>query len=357
MVKSGWKANGMTRLPALVLSGFLCAIGLFAQDDPVIRVNVQLVRVLATVKDSNGALVGSLDKNDFEIRDNGKLQEISVFERQTEQPLSIAILIDNSGSTAKDLKYETDSVTRFARALFKEGNPQDAAALYSFNWEIVKQSSFSRNAADIERRLKLLKGEAGTALYDAILLASRDIENRSGRKILVIVTDGGDTISRSSFDRALEAAQLADVVIYPILVVPITNDAGRNIGGENALTTLAQRTGGRVFAPTLGAALDQSFTQILRELRTQYLIGFYPHDIPLTTERFHTLEVSVPDTQLQVKARSGYYGEALPAGSAPVSGGPGNPGQSDSVRKPKPPGKASQPAPGSEPVKRRAVQN
>ncbi len=311
MAKSGWKASGMTRRLGLVLSGLAGAVLLFAQADPVIRVNVQLVRILATVKDSGGGLVGSLEKSDFAITDNGKPQEIAVFERQTEQPLSIAILIDNSGSTAKDLKYETDSVTRFARALFKEGNPGDSAALFSFNWEIVKQSGYTRNALDIERRLKLLKGEAGTALYDAILLASRDIESRRGRKVLVIVTDGGDTISKTTFDRALEAAQLADVVIYPILVMPITNDAGRNIGGENALATLAQRTGGHVFQPTLGAALDQSFTQILRELRTQYLIGFYPKDVPLNKERFHSLGVKTVVPELKVTARSGYYGEVM----------------------------------------------
>src|ERR1019366_10667441 len=104
---------------------------------------------------------------------------------------------------------------------------------------------------------------AGTSLYDAILLASRDIENRRGRKVLVVVTDGGDTISRTDFQRATEAAQLADAVIYPVLVVPITNDAGRNIGGENALTTLSQRTGGRVFAPSAAAELDRAFAEIL----------------------------------------------------------------------------------------------
>ncbi len=212
-----------------------------------------MVRILATVKDQSGALVGSLEKSDFEVRDNGILQQISVFERQTDQPLSVAVLIDNSGSTAKDLKFETDSVTRFLRALLREGNPQDAVSLYSFNWEIVKQNGFTRNVAAIERSLRALRGEAGTSLYDAILLASRDIEDRKGRKVLVIVTDGGDTTSRSDFQRATEAAQLADAVIYPILVVPITNEVGRNIGGENALTTLSLRTGGRVFEPSLGS--------------------------------------------------------------------------------------------------------
>ena len=125
-------------------------------------------------------------------------------------------------------------MTRFLRALLPEGNPEDAVALYSFNWQIVKQNGFTRNVPAVERSLKALRGEAGTSLYDAILLASRDIEDRRGRKVLVIVTDGGDTISHSDFQRAAEAAQLADAVIYPVLIVPITNDAGRNVGGENA---------------------------------------------------------------------------------------------------------------------------
>jgi Ca-activated chloride channel family protein len=314
---------------------FLSATGfLAAQEDAVFRTDVQLVRILATVKDGSGALVGSLEKNDFEVRDNGIPQRISIFERQTDQPLSVAVLIDNSGSTAKDLKFETDSVSRFLRVLLKDSNPQDAISLYSFNWEIVKQNGFTRNIPAVEKSLRGLHGEAGTALYDAILLASRDIEDRPGRKVLVIVTDGGDTISRSDFQRATEAAQLADAVIYPILVVPITNEVGRNVGGENALTTLAERTGGRVFAPSLGTALDLAFDQIVRDLRTQYLLGFYPAGVPLTRERFHTLQISFADAHLQVKARNGYYGEAQPASSqGRIEVGP----DSDSVRKRKPP--------------------
>src|SRR6202034_779946 len=235
--------------------------------------------------------------------------KISIFERQTDQPLSVAVLIDNSGSTAKDLKYETESVTRFLRALLREGNPEDAVSLYSFNWEIVRQNGFTRSVPALERSLRALRGEAGTSLYDAILLASRDIEDRRGRKILVIVTDGGDTTSHSDFQRAAEAAQLADAVIYPVLVVPITNEAGRNVGGENALTTFALRTGGRVSAASLGAALDQSFDQIIRDLRTQYLLAFYPRGVAPTQERFHSLEIALSKPELQVKARNGYYGE------------------------------------------------
>jgi Ca-activated chloride channel family protein len=336
----------------LLLSSFLVLpVASQAQDDAVFRTDVQLVRILATVKDQNGALVASLDKSAFTVKDNGVSQNIAIFERQSDQPLSVALLIDNSGSTAKDLKYETDSLTRFLRALLKEGNPEDAVALYSFNWEIVKQHGFTRNVPSIERALRALRGQAGTSLYDAILLASRDIEDRPGRKILVIVTDGGDTTSRTDFDRATEAAQLADAVIYPVLVVPISNDAGRNVGGENALTTMSQRTGGRVFEPSLGAALDQAFDQILRDLRTQYLLGFYPHNVPLTKSRFHMLDIFVSEPGMQVKARNGYYGEAEgngPASPALVDAAPG----SDSVRAPR------KPQPQQKPLdKRRSAQN
>jgi Ca-activated chloride channel family protein len=147
-------------------------------------------------------------------------------------------------------------------------------------------------------------------MYDAIYWAAKDLEQRQGRKVIVMVTDGGDTTSTKDFHAAVSSAQLADAVIYPVLVVPIANEAGRNVGGENALTTMAQWTGGRVFAPTVGAALDQAFTDIIRELRTQYLLAFYPKDVPLTKDRFHHLEVKVRRPDLRVTARNGYYGES-----------------------------------------------
>jgi Ca-activated chloride channel homolog len=305
------KANGWPKAYSTLVAALLVAVAL-AQEP--IRVNVRLVRVITTVKDSAGALVGSLDKADFTIRDNGVPQDVAIFERRTEQPLSVALLIDNSGSTAKDLKYEVDSVSRFLRALLREGNLEDTVGIYSFNYQIVLQHDFTRNVAALERPLRTLKGEAGTALYDAIYVTSGELQRRQGRRVMVIVTDGGDTVSNKDFHAALESAQLADCSIYPILVVPIENDAGRNVGGENALTGLAQGTGGRVFVPTLGAAMDRAFDQIIRELRTQYFLGFYPKNIPLTKDRFHRLDVQVKRPGLQVLARSGYYGDARPEG-------------------------------------------
>lgn len=275
----------------------------------MIRVNVRLVRMLVTVKDATGQLLGSLSKNDFTVFDNGVPQQISVFERRTEQPLSVAVLVDTSASTGIELRYELDSVSKFLRALLGEGNPQDTVALYSFNWQVNLLSAFTRRFDRLDLRLKQLRSEGGTSLYDAIFLASRDLELRDGRHVMVVVTDGGDTTSIKDFHQALQAAQMADVVMYPVLVMPITNDAGRNIGGENALTTLSLGTGGRVFTPSLSAELDRAFSDILRELRTQYLIGFYPKDLPLTKNRFHLLKLQVQGRNLQVLTRSGYYGD------------------------------------------------
>jgi Ca-activated chloride channel homolog len=305
-------ACGYAALRLCVSAVYFCLLGSSAlsQQPPVIRVNVNLVRVVATVKNLGDELVGSLDQDDFEIYDNGKRQQVAVFERQTAQPLSVAVLIDTSGSTAKELKHEVESVNRFLKTLFGEGNPADTAALYSFNWEVRRHNYFTRNLPSLDKSLRSLKGEAGTALYDAVFLASGELENRDGRRVIVIVTDGGDTTSSKKFHDALEAAQLADAVIYPIVVMPITNDAGRNIGGENALTLMARGTGGRTFLPSVGAQLDAAFTDIIRELRTQYLLGFYPRDVPLTKNRFHSLQVKAKRPDLRVLARNGYYGEA-----------------------------------------------
>jgi len=282
-------------------------------EAPIFKVDVRLVRVLATVKDATGQSVGTLGKDDFQIFDNGIQQELAVFERYTEQPLSVALLVDTSASTAKELRYELDSALRFVKQFFTSGNPQDALALYSFNYAVTLHSSFTRRMDRIQQELKGLRPTGGTSLYDALYWASQHIEDRKGRHAIVVVTDGGDTTSVKTFHQALEAAQIADVVIYSILVMPISNDAGRNIGGENALATMAARTGGRVFAPSVGPKLDAAFSEILNDLRTQYLLGFYPKNVPPSRDRFHRLEIRLKRPGLQVQARNGYYGDSAPA--------------------------------------------
>ena len=181
------------------------------------------------------------------------------------------------------------------------------------------QCSFTRRLARLEDKLRTLKGEGGTSLYDAVVLSARDLEGRSGRHVVVVITDGGDTTSSWKYQDAIASLHRSDAVVYAILIVPITNGAGRNTGGENALTAMTRDTGGRVFTPNVGASVDQAFSDILRDLRNQYLIGYYPKNIPRGSDRFHKVKVEGPRPQLQVLTRSGYYGsndEAAQSGSS-----------------------------------------
>ena len=287
--------------------------GVVAQE-AVIKVNVRLVRLIVTVKDRAGQPVGTLQKANFQVVDSGVEQEVAVFEHSTAQPLSVAVLIDISGSTGKDLKYEVTSVQRFLKTLFGEGNAEDRAALYSFNWEVTTQVPFTRRIERFRKPLERLRPEAGTALYDAVYLAAGELEDRQGRKVMIVVTDGGDTTSKHSFKQALEAVHAADAVVYPILVVPIGGEVGRNVAGENALEMFAGGSGGRVFSPRGAAELDRAFSSILADLRTQYLLGYYPKNLPESKERFHPVKVKLDEASarqsLQVLARNGYYGDA-----------------------------------------------
>ena len=303
---------------ALPLLMAVCAWGQFkpanptaqppqSQEPPIFSVKVNLVRLLVSVRDASGAVLTQLNKEDFQVSDSGIRQELAVFERNTSLPLSVAIMVDTSGSTQIDLRYETQSVQRFLRALLHSGNPDDAFELFSFNWRTNMELDFTRNQGRAEHALKSLRGEGGTSLYDAVFLASDTLTNREGRHVMIVVTDGGDTTSYKKYGDALAAAQRSDVVLYPVVVVPVEADAGRNLGGEHALATLAASTGGRIFNPQGMNQLDAAFTDILHELRTQYLLGYYPRDVREQPRSFHPVKVEVRDPSLKVSARTGYY--------------------------------------------------
>lgn len=301
----------MGRIGRRTVIGALGGAAAALAQDPVFRVDVKLVRMLATVKNTQGQLVGGLGKDDFTVTDNGVAQEVALFERQTAQPLSVAMLVDRSRSTQRERNYELDAVRRFMRALIKEGNPEDAAALYSFNYEVTLQANFTRRLDRLSEALGRLKSEGATALYDAIYLAADEMEHRDGRRVMVVVSDGGDTISKVNFQRALEGLHRANAVLYAVLLVPVAGDAGRNLRGENALIQLTQWTGGKIFFPSLGASLDDAFQEILRDLRTQYLIGYYPKDVPPSKDRFHRVQLGVKRPGHSVSARNGYFADAL----------------------------------------------
>ena len=298
----------MKRIP------LFCLAVLLAAQDQTFRMNVQLVSVLATVKNAKGGLVGSLTKDDFTILDEGEPQPIRVFDKQSGIPLVIALLIDSSGSTAKDLKFEKESGSRFIHNIVR---PQDSLCIFSFNQTVEQYGGFTSDFTQLETSLKRITSEGGTSLYDAIFLASEQLRQHQGRRVIVLVTDGDDTTSIANYQQALHAAQDADAAIYGVIVVPIPGSVGRNIGGEHALITLAGDTGGRTFQPSAATALDPIFKDLAEELRTQYVLGFYAQPLAKgktsAARGYRHVEVKTTAPGFTVQARKGYYfREALP---------------------------------------------
>jgi Ca-activated chloride channel homolog len=282
-------------------------------DEPstTIKVNVKLVNVFTSVTDSGGSPVSSLKEEDFQVFEDGKPQKIAVFHRESELPLSIVIAIDTSLSTRGDQKLELESARHFAHAILR---PIDGISLFQFS-EIVDQvTPFTSDLRVIDRAINHVHSGAATALYDTLYLGSDALLDRRGRKVMVVITDGGDTMSKTSYQEAVREAQQAEVILYSIIIVPIESSAGRDIGGEHALIQLSRDTGGKYFYASGMEQLDAAFRKISDELRTQYLIAYYP-SARLADSDYRRIEIKVDPTtkdypdpaNLQVRHRSGYY--------------------------------------------------
>jgi Ca-activated chloride channel family protein len=284
-----------------------------SSDDPTFKVEVSLVHVLVTVKDPSGAPIADLEKEDFTVLDGGVERQIAIFERRTNRPLSVALMVDTSLSTAKELDFERESAKRFVRNLLGPGSHRsDRVGIFQFSVYVELLTGFTASTKRLAKALNRIQADSGTSMYDGILLAAGQLRRRPGRKVMIIITDGGDTTSNVPYRKALEEAHAVDAVIYGIIVMPITADAGRNVGGENALKALAASTGGTTFIQHAGADLDRAFNEILRNLRTQYLIAYYPPEDLTATESFRRTSITVNRPNARVLARNGYFVPATP---------------------------------------------
>lgn len=287
------------------------ALRLPAQGDAgmTLHVDVKLVNVFVNVTDANGAIVGALTRDDFSVAEDNRPQKIAVFERESELPLNLILAIDTSASTFKDRALEQAASKRFVHALLRQ---QDQMSLLEFDTFVTEVTrDFTNKVSDIDRALDRIHGSGGTALYDAIYLGSRRLGTKEGRKVLVLISDGSDTVRGMSYSQALEQALRNEVMIYSIIDVPIEASAGRDIGGEHALITLAEQTGGKSFYAEAGG-LDKAFAQVSEDLRTQYLLGYYPHNQE-PGRTFHRLTVAVPRAAPQafnIRYRTGYYADS-----------------------------------------------
>jgi Ca-activated chloride channel homolog len=278
------------------------------KQQPGYRVTVRLVNVFTTVTDERGAPVAGLTRDDFRLLEDGIPQTISVFDRESELPLSIVLAVDTSLSTMRDFKLEVASARKFAHSIVR---PVDHLAVFQVTENIDQLTTFTPKLGEIDRGIDRLRVGAGTSLYDAIFLSSEALLDREGRKVLVLITDGGDTTSKADYASALRRAQQAEAIVYSIIVVPVAADAGRNTGGEHALMTISKDTGGKYYYAESIGELDDAFRKISEELRTQYLIGYYPNrqvsDSPFRRIQVQVVNQDPAAARYQVRHRAGYY--------------------------------------------------
>jgi Ca-activated chloride channel family protein len=273
-----------------------------------IRVDVSLVSVIASVLDQNNRPVPDLQRDQFEIYEEGKLQKIEVFEPETRQPLDLALMIDTSLSEIKELPLETDAAARFIGQVVR---PDDRVGIFEFADTVTQLAAFSGNVPQLQAAVRRVAPGDGTALYDAVYLGSDALAKAPSdrRKVLILITDAGETTSRADFETARRAALRAETLLYTIVMRPVKSENGRNTAGEHAMETIADTTGGAMYYPEEVSQLDAIFDRINRELRTQYRLGYYPQPRP-PQGAYRSVEVRVKGNY-KVRYRKSYYSGGL----------------------------------------------
>ncbi len=283
------------------------------QQIPRYHVNVRLVNVFVSVTAPNGAPIADLTQNDFALSEDNVPQKIAYFERDTSMPLSIVLAVDTSGSVFKDITLEERAARDFVHALLR---PNDRIDIIDFNSDVEEVVPFTNDLRQIDDGLRHLTPGPATAFYNAIWLASQRLAPRPGRKVLVVISDGVNTVDGVDYPQALEQAVRGEVMIYSLIDVPIVASAGRSTGGEHAMISLSQGTGGKYYY-VQGGDLAAVFQQVSQDLRTQYLIGYYP--VARRTESdFRHIELTITPaagpagSTYVLRYRPGYYAPPSP---------------------------------------------
>ncbi|OFV97631.1 MAG: hypothetical protein A3F68_00035 [Acidobacteria bacterium RIFCSPLOWO2_12_FULL_54_10] len=294
----------------------------FAQEQPAatIKVEVSVVNVLCTVRDSKGRLVSNLEKPDFVIRVDGKPQQISYFSRESELPLTLGLLVDSSVSQQRLISHEQDAAAAFFEQVLRD---KDMAFLIDFSVNVTLLQDVTNSVEYLQSSLDGIRvntssgntgpfpttRSGGTRLYDAVYLGSMDVlKKEAGRKALILITDGQDSGSTISREDALRAAQETDTIIYTILFLDreFYGYGGRGYQGDTVMREISEETGGRLFRAESREELEMAFGQISEELRNQYSLGFTPTN-SARDGKFREIDVDVKSRGYRVQTRKGYY--------------------------------------------------
>jgi len=305
--------------PASIL--FLLAAGCLAaqadQDAFRISVNVDLVILQATVRDSQGHTVQELERQDFEVFEDGVKQRIRLF-RHEDTPVTVGLVIDHSGSMIKKLT----EVTSAARAFVRSSNPDDQMFVVNFNEKaspgLPAGVRFSNSAEQLGGAIDASPAKGTTALYDAIVEGlTRLEESTREKKVLLVISDGGDNASKASLDRVLKMAEQSSVVIYTIGIFD-PNDTDQN---PKVLRRLAQETGGEAFFPAEFSETVKICEGIARDIRDQYTIGYSPSN-EKRDDAYRKVRINAvgkKNGKLSVRTRAGYSnGDGVPFKGMPA---------------------------------------
>lgn len=298
-----------------------------AGEDQVIKVDVNLVNLFFSVRDKKNAYVANLGKDDFQIFEDGKRQEIKFFSRETDLPLTIGLLVDVSRSQEALIEEERRASFRFFQDVLRQ---KDMAFIISFGADSELLQDFTNSLPLLQKGLGAIRlnagvsgmsptgspvpipgGGRGTVLYESVWLAAKEkLREEVGRKALVIITDGVDVGSRIKIDKAIEEAQRSDAIIYSILFEDprYTSWQFGGVSGEGPMKRMAEETGGRVFRVDRRTTLDDIYNIIQQEMRSQYSAS-YTSTNQARDGSFRRIEIRANNRDQKVQVRKGYYAE------------------------------------------------
>jgi len=297
-----------------VLAGIMLLAGVSSNaqlpqrvSDQTYSITVDLVNVLCSVFDKKTrSFVTAFSQNDFSIFEDGRRQEITNFTRETNLPLTLVMLVDTSSSVAPKLQFEQDAAISFFHNVLKEN---DRAMLVEFNSSINMLQDFTDDPNKLANQVRKLRAGGNSSLFDAIdVVCDQKMIRETGRKAMIILSDGDDSGSAVDFRRAVEMALRAECTIFSVSISKggFFGTADDTKKGDKTLQNLAKETGGKVFFPFKVEELEDAFREINQELRSQYSIGYYSTN----TKRdgsFRKLEIKVRERNMELNHRKGYY--------------------------------------------------
>ncbi len=315
---------------------------MLAWQDPTPKYSsdVNVVNVLATVRDKENRIVSRLTKDDFSIEEDGRPQVIKYFAQQTDLPLTLGLLVDTSGSERRNIESERRASYKFFDQVLRED--KDKAFLIHFDWQVELLQDLTPSRKKLDSGLDTLNGSdpqanqrqgqggrgrggAGTLLYDAVFLAGDEVLHKEqGRKSVILFSDGEDMGSKTSLTGAIEAAQRADTLVYSVRFYDPNMGGGFGGGGrgrrgrglpgqgqrenredgKRVLQRISEETGGAYFEAAAGTALDKIYARIQDELRNQYSLGYTSDQ---NGAGYRMIRVNAKGKNLTVQARQGYY--------------------------------------------------